>query len=95
MAKGNKLNPAVADKGRELVGEFFKNRREELGLTQGELAEMAGVNRQALISDFEKGKANITINTLFALCGCLRVKPYFETADPENDVPGFGKVDLN
>ncbi len=88
MDKSKKFNPAVADQARKLVGEFFRNRRKELGMTLTELAEMAGMT-QPQLTNFENGKQNITINSLFALCGCLRIKPYFEEADPDNDVPGM------
>ena len=90
----NKFNPEIADVAREQIGKFFKARREELGISQKELAVLTGLKRQALISDFEKGKANITINNLLALCGCLRIKPYFETGDV-NQVPGFEKMNDN
>ncbi|MBC7418410.1 MAG: helix-turn-helix transcriptional regulator [Pedobacter sp.] len=90
-----KFNPAVANQARILIGSFFRERRKELGLKLSELAEMTGTT-QPQLTRFENGEQNITINTLFALCGCLRIKPYFEEVeDLENEVPGFGKVDLN
>lgn len=90
-----KFNPAVADQSRKLIGEFFRNRRKELGLTIAELAEVAGIKVQTILV-FEKGNRNITIDNLIVLCGCLRIRPFFETVeDVNNEVPGFGKVDLN
>lgn len=90
-----KFNPLIADDARKIVGKFFKDRRKELKLTASELAECCGMT-QPQISNFENGSQNITINNLFALCGCLRVKPYFEAVeDVNNEVPGFGKIDLN
>jgi len=88
-----KFNPAVADHARKLIGEFFRDRRIELNISQADLCIMSNT-KQASISKFENGKANITINTFLALCGCLRIKPNFETA-AINEVPGFGKIDLN
>ena len=82
-----KFNSEIADIARQQIGLFFRARREELGLTTRELAEAANTT-PAQVSNFENGKANITINTLLALCGCLRIKPLFESGDV-NQVPGF------
>lgn len=87
MSKDKKFNPQVADVARELTGKYFRERREELGMTQKELAECAGI-RQHHLSYFESGHQNVTINTLFALAGCLRLKMFFEEADP-NTPAGF------
>lgn len=90
-----KFNPLIADEARKLVGSFFRERRKELKMTCEDLSKCSGLT-QPQISRFENGEQNITINSLFALCGCLRVKPYFETVeDVNNDVPGFGKTNLN
>lgn len=82
-----KFNPEIADIARKPIGDFFRTRREELGITQAELATCAGT-QQYRISAFEDGKANITLNTLLAIAGCLRVGIYFEEKDP-NTPPGF------
>lgn len=90
-----KFNPAIADEARKLIGSFFRDRRKELGITIAQLAEMTSMQKR-IISQFENGQQNITINSLFALCGVLRINPYFEEVeDVNNEVPGFGKVDLN
>ena len=89
-----RFRPFIADEARILIGKFFKDRREEMKLSARELAEMAGTTHSQ-ISNFENGKANITINTLLALCGCLRIKPFFETSDLDDVPSGLGKPSKN
>jgi transcriptional regulator with XRE-family HTH domain len=93
MDKNRKFNPQVADKARELIGEFFKERRIELGMSQQDLADCAGI-RQHHLSRFENGLQNITIDKLIALGGCLRLKIFFEEGD-ENTVAGFEPLNNN
>jgi len=52
------------------VGERIARRREQLGLTQQQVAERAGV-RQAEISRIERGKANPTQTTLEKIAAAL------------------------
>lgn len=87
MDKNRKFNPEVADKFRELTGSFFKDRRIELGMTQGDLCKCAGLT-QPQLSRFEDGNQNLTINSLVALAGCMRMEIQFITKDPDS-VPGF------
>lgn len=44
------------------------------GLTQAQLAELAGVN-QATVSKLERGETNITIDKIEAIAAALRVEP--------------------
>jgi transcriptional regulator with XRE-family HTH domain len=91
--KDRKFNPQVADKFRELTGDFFRERRIELGMTQGDLCRCAGLT-QPQLSRFEEGDQNITINTLAALSGCLRMEIQFITKNPDS-VPGFPEQEKN
>lgn len=91
--KDKRFNPAIADKFRELTGEFFRERRIELGMTQGDLCRCAGLT-QPQLSRFEEGTQNLTINSLVALAGCLRMEIQFITKDPES-VPGFPEQSKN
>ena len=91
--KNRKFNPEIAKVARELTGKFFRERREELGLTQGQLAEQAGM-LQYQVSKFESGEQNITINNLFALAGCLRVKILYEEMN-QNTPAGFQPSEKN
>jgi y4mF family transcriptional regulator len=45
----------------EALGEFVRNRRKELGLTQEELAESANVSRKFLY-ELEKGKSSLRLD---------------------------------
>lgn len=93
MTNQKKFNPEIADKARGMIGLFFRDRRNELGMTQGDLCQCAGLT-QPQLSRFEEGNQNLTINSLLALAGCLRLKMYFETADP-NSVAGFEPLEEN
>lgn len=48
--------------------------RLERGLTQAQLAEMAGIN-QATVSKVERGETNITMEVIEAIAAALRVEP--------------------
>ena len=47
-------------------GVILRDRRKELKMTQSELAQKAGVT-QRLVSDFERGKVDIQVDTLCRL----------------------------
>jgi transcriptional regulator with XRE-family HTH domain len=91
--KDRKFNPQVADKFRELTGDFFKTRRIELGMTQGDLCRCAGLT-QPQLSRFEEGNQNLTINSLAAVAGCLRIKITYEEMD-YNTPAGFEPINEN
>lgn len=93
MSKDKKFNPEVAKVALKLTGEFFRNRRKELGMTQSELADCAGI-RQHYLSAFENGEQNISFNVLMALGGCLRLEVQYITKDPKS-VPGFPSQNEN
>ena len=93
MANNRKFNPQVSDKFRELTGQLFKRRREELALTQSDLCKCAGLT-QPQLSRFEEGNQNVTVNTLAALSGCLRIKIQYEEMD-YNTPAGFKPVSEN
>ena len=54
------------------VGERVKRRRTELGLTQDELAQKAGISK-SFLSDLENGKRNIGAETLLDLGRAMSV----------------------
>ena len=81
-----RFNPKVADKARQLIGEYIKERRKERGWSLQHLADQAGVRKQTLF-DMEGGR-NYEINTLIAVVGCLRGELQIIWKDPES-VPGF------
>ncbi len=51
--------------------------RKQAGLTQLELAELAGVGK-TVIFDIEKGKETVQINTLFKVFDVLNIKVKFK-----------------
>lgn len=93
MPEPRKFNTEIADKAREVMGQFFRDRRIELRMTQGDLCRCSGLT-QPQLSKFEEGNQNLTINSLLALAGCMRLKIFFETADP-NTVAGFEPLNEN
>ena len=68
MAKQQK-RPAV----RERFGFAVKGRREELGLTQEDLAEKAGIHRTYL-SDVERGSRNLSLVNIERLAAALSLR---------------------
>jgi transcriptional regulator with XRE-family HTH domain len=57
---------------RERFGSAVKSRREELGLTQEELAGRAGIHRTYL-SDVERGTRNVSLLNVERLAAALAV----------------------
>ena len=58
---------------RERFGTAVKFRREELGLTQEDLAEKAGIHRTYL-SDVERGTRNLSLVNIERLAAALGLK---------------------
>lgn len=54
-----------------------RKRREALNLTQGELAEKAGLGNRLMISNIERGKCGVLPETLDALASALKVMPNY------------------
>ena len=55
---------------RERFGFALKSRREELGLTQEDFAEKAGIHRTYL-SDIERGSRNVSLINIERIAGAL------------------------
>ena len=58
----------------------IKERREELGLTQKELAEKAGIT-QSFLCDIEQGRSKPSIDTAIKIADALNISDikFFET----------------
>jgi y4mF family transcriptional regulator len=52
------------------LGELLKGRRRELGLRQGDLADLAGVSRR-LVETVEQGVGSPRLASVLALCRAL------------------------
>lgn len=69
-------------KNRQEIGSLLKKRREELGLTQEELAAILGVST-GYISKIESAKWNITLEVLFYFCEALKLELHFSETQSE------------
>ena len=56
----------------ETLGSRLRARRQSLRMTQGALAEAAGVSRRFLVQ-LEAGEGNISVNRLVSVCGALQL----------------------
>ncbi|MFY8112457.1 MAG: helix-turn-helix transcriptional regulator [Flavobacterium sp.] len=60
------------------LGTFIKDHRKEAGLTQLELADLAGVGKTTVF-DIEKNKETVRLNNLFAVLRVLNIKVEFKS----------------
>ena len=86
------FNPKVADTARKIIADFIKERRKEVGYTQEQLSEMAGI-RKATLVDVEAGRP-YNFNTLLAILGCLRGELQIIWKDIES-LPRYGTPSKN
>jgi y4mF family transcriptional regulator len=63
------------------ITDFLRQRREILGVTQGHLAELAGVGFRTL-KEIESGKGNPTIETLIKLAEVLGMELQLRVKNP-------------
>lgn len=77
---------AASSNASRIVGERLKEARQELGVSQMELANLAGMN-VANYGKIERGVGNPTLDTLVRLAGVMEV-------DPARLVTGLGLADL-
>jgi transcriptional regulator with XRE-family HTH domain len=68
------MNDKTLLEARKNISGFLKNRREELGLTQQELADDSGMGI-ATIKRFESGKFWLNLKQYIILCHYLECKP--------------------
>jgi transcriptional regulator with XRE-family HTH domain len=60
--------------GRRVFGERIRTLRQDRGLSQERLAEMAGVHRTYL-SSLERGERNVSLDNIIAIAEALGVSP--------------------
>ncbi|MCD7826658.1 MAG: helix-turn-helix domain-containing protein [Clostridiaceae bacterium] len=80
------------------IGKNIKKRREEMGMTQAELAEKANIS-VVHVSHIENGKVKMSLDTLLAMCHALDNTPndilLGEYLFPKADNSFLGEVTLN
>jgi y4mF family transcriptional regulator len=62
-----------------LIGKTIMNRRKELGITQPDLAELAGVSINTIYK-LERGSGNPSLSVLYKLSGVLGLKLTLEVS---------------
>lgn len=67
---------------RKQLGDFFRNRREEMGIPVELLAEHLGISSNT-VKGIESGRFAWDIDLHLKICAMLEIKPYFSTSsDP-------------
>lgn len=57
------------------IGSSIKRYRRKMGLSQEELADLAGLHR-TYVGGVERGERNISVLSLCKITNALRIKPY-------------------
>jgi len=78
------MNEKLLSEARKLIADFLKNRREELGISQKELADKCGV-QWGTISRIENGKFMPNLDLFLTLTHHLNC--YFFLTEKEGDHP--------
>lgn len=78
------MNEKVLLAARDLISGFLKNRREELGMSQQQLADASGMGI-ATIKRFESGKFWLNLKQYLILCHHLRCYPFLAEMDKESE----------
>ena len=78
------MNEKVLLEARALISGFLKSRREQLGMTQDELAELSGMGI-ATIRRFESGRFWLNLKQYLILCHHLRCYPFLTEMEGKNE----------
>lgn len=84
-------NKNKREKERKIIGVFLKNRREQMGRSQEDLAEFLKYGVRT-IEAVETGKFDYDLSILLNICEALEIKPFFV---PLEDEPGFENLIYN
>lgn len=79
------MNEKVLIKARELTAGFLKSRREELGLSQEQLAEKCGWH-QSTIGRIESSKFFLNTKQLWIICNALDLYFFMSPKEEESDL---------
>lgn len=72
-----KMHPEVIREGREILGMYLAERRDELGMSVEDLAERTGLS-WSTIQGVEKGKFSMSLTVFFPLLEALNLNFYLE-----------------
>lgn len=78
------MNDKVLLEARGLISGFLKSRREEIGMTQQELADLSGMGI-ATIKRFESGRFWLNLKQYLILCHYLRCYPFLATHEGKDE----------
>jgi transcriptional regulator with XRE-family HTH domain len=78
------MNDKVLLEARKLISGFLKTRRDELGITQEELADLSGMGI-ATIRRFESGKFWLNLKQYLILCHHLRCYPFLAEMEGKDE----------
>jgi transcriptional regulator with XRE-family HTH domain len=73
MKPSNKRQPSPYSRSTEL-GEFFKNKRLQAGLSSEMVASYLGISQEVL-ENYELGLSTIPLNHIYGLSNCLNISP--------------------
>lgn len=79
------MNDKVLLEARNLISGFLKNRREDLKITQQELADASGMGI-ATIKRFESGKFWLNLKQYLILCHHLKCYPFIEEVESTKEL---------
>lgn len=79
------MNEKVLLEARNLISGFLKNRREELKITQQQLADASGMGI-ATIKRFESGKFWLNLKQYLILCHHLKCYPFVEEVESNKEL---------
>lgn len=65
------------------LGGKIRYRRQQLNISQQELAEAVGYTSKGMISNIEAGRVNIPMDKLVLIAHCLAVKPSYLLSDEQ------------
>jgi transcriptional regulator with XRE-family HTH domain len=82
------MNEKVLIEARKLISGFLKNRREELNISQQQLADMSGMGI-ATIKRFESGRFWLNLKQYLLLCHYLRCYPFLSEMEGKDE---FAKI---
>lgn len=73
----------LAEEWARTLGEAIRDHRKTAGLTQLELAELAGVGKSAVF-DIEKGKSTVRLETLICVLNALNMELHWRSPIPRD-----------